>query len=155
LIGQPMRPGRVAWIGIRPLRRADIVPVDAAMLIAGQGVAGDHYKTARDGGRQVTLIAAEDLAAIASFLGRETVAPSLLRRNIVVAGVNLIALKDLRFTIGTAVLEGTGDCAPCSRMEEMLGPGGYNAVRGRGGICARIIEGGEVTVGDQVARVET
>ena len=61
-----------------------------------------------------------------------------------------MALKGRRFRIGTAVLEGSGDCAPCSQMEEALGTGGYNAVRGHGGITARIIESGSVTIGDVV-----
>lgn len=108
-----------------------------ARLIAGQGLSGDHYATRHDGPRQVMLIAAEDIAVIASFLGCDAIAPALLRRNLVTSGVNLMALKDRRFRIGTALLEGAGECAPCSHMEETLGPGGYNAVRGHGGICAR------------------
>ena len=77
--------------------------------------------------------------------------PALLRRNIVVAGLNLLALKGRRFRIGGALLEGSGPCEPCSRMEEALGPGGYNAMRGHGGITARVVEGGLIRVGDAVA----
>lgn len=147
-----MRPGRLVWIGLRPERRADARVQDTATLIAGQGIAGDHYATRHNGPRQVTLIASEDLAAISAFLGRDTIAPELLRRNLVTSGINLLALKDRRFRIGPVLLEGSGDCAPCSRMEEVLGPGGYNAVRGHGGITARVVAGGEVRVGDKVER---
>jgi MOSC domain-containing protein YiiM len=149
-----MRPGRLVWIGLRPARRAQVVTSETATLIAARGIVGDRYNTQRNGGRQVTLIAAEDLAAIAAFLGREEVAPELLRRNFVTSGVNLLALKDRRFHVGEALLEGSGECAPCSRMEETLGPGGYNVVRGRGGITARIIRGGEVRIGDIVERTD-
>jgi MOSC domain-containing protein YiiM len=124
----------------------------SATLEAACGIAGDRYRTSHDGPRQVTLIAAEDMTAIAAFLGRETLSPELLRRNIVTSGINLVALRDRRFRIGAAVLEASGECAPCSRMEEVLGPGGYNAVRGHGGITARIVASGAITLGDAIIR---
>ncbi len=147
-----MRPGELAWIGLRPARKAELAVVDSAVLTPGRGLKGDHYDSARSGPRQVTLIAEEDLAAIGSFLGRPA-APHLMRRNLVVRGVNLTALKDRRFHVGAALLEYSGPCEPCGRMETNLGPGGYNAARGRAGITARVIEGGEIRLGDAVARV--
>ena len=144
------RSGRVAWIGLRPGSRAAIRVVDSAQLIVDAGIEGDH-RAARGGGkRQVTLIQQEHLAAIAALAGLDAVDPALLRRNLVVSGVSLVALKDRCFRIGEAVLEGTGECQPCSRMEENLGPGGYNAMRGHGGITARVLQGGRVRIGDRV-----
>jgi MOSC domain-containing protein YiiM len=148
----PMRPGRVVWIGLRPARRAPVQVVDAADLETGLGIVGDRYGR-KDGGRQVTLIAAESLAAIAGYLGLEAVDPQALRRNFVVEGINLLALKERRFRIGEALLETSGECHPCSRMEETLGVGGYNAVRGLGGINARVLEGGRAWVGASVTRL--
>ena len=104
--------------------------------------------------RQVTLIQAEHLPVVASILDRDApVDPELLRRNIVVSGINLLTLKDQRFRIGGVILEGSGPAVPCSRMEENLGPGGYNAMRGHGGITARVIEAGTIAIGDEVARM--
>ena len=123
--------------------------LDAAELVAGKGIAGDRYGNA-GGARQVTIVAAESLAAIASHLGVDAVAPEALRRNIVVRGINLVALKGRRFRIGAATLEASGECHPCSRMEEILGTGGYNAMRGLGGITARVIEGAPIRIGDAV-----
>jgi MOSC domain-containing protein YiiM len=141
--------GRVAWIGVRPARRGRVTAVSAVEAVAGQGLAGDHY--AHDGKRQVTLIQAEHLVAVAAFVGRPTLDPAPLRRNLVVAGLNLLALKGRQFRLGGALLEWTGPCEPCSRMEEALGPGGYNALRGHGGITARVVAGGLIRVGDAVA----
>jgi MOSC domain-containing protein YiiM len=73
-----------------------------------------------------------------------------LRRNLVVSGVNLLALKGRRFLVGEAMLEGTGPCHPCSRMEEALGPGGLNAMRGHGGLNARVLQGGLIRLGAAV-----
>lgn len=154
LLDAPMAPGRLAWIGLRPARRAAMRAVEQAMLAPGQGLEGDRWKGAVTGGRQVTLIAAGHLAAIGGFLGCAAVPPEVLRRNLVIEGVNLLALKGRRFRIGAALLEFSGECHPCSRMEEVLGPGGYNAVRGHGGITARVIEGGAIRLGDALTRVE-
>jgi MOSC domain-containing protein YiiM len=152
LLNAPVRPGQAAWIGLRPARRATVQIVEEAELEAERGLVGDRYSRA-GGGRQVTLIAAESLAAIAGFLGRPAIDPADLRRNIVTRGINLLALKDHRFQIAEAVLETSGECHPCSRMEETLGVGGYNAVRGLGGITARVIEGGVIRVGDPIVRL--
>lgn len=144
--------GRVSWIGIRPERKAPMIELERIEAIAGKGLSGDRYQSLH-GKRQVTLIQGEHLLAIASVLGRPAVAPALLRRNLVVTGINLLALKDRSFRIGNCVLEYTGLCHPCSAMELTFGPGGYNAVRGHGGITARIIEGGEIKLGDALSAI--
>jgi MOSC domain-containing protein YiiM len=154
LVDAPVRDGRVVWIGLRPVRRQPLTSVNCVTAIAGQGLLGDHYDTRTNGARQVTLIAQEDLQAIASFTGREAIDPMLLRRNLVVAGMNLIALKDKRFRVGEAELEYSGVCEACSRMEESLGTGGFNAVRGHGGITARIMGAGEICIGHAVQIVQ-
>lgn len=142
--------GEVVWIGLRPARRQTMEAPDHATLAVGQGLVGDRYQGRGD--RDVTLIQAEHLQLLASLLGRESpVMPDMLRRNIVVRGINLLALKHCRFQLGEAELVATGLCHPCSRMEEILGPGGYNAMRGHGGITARVETGGVVKLGDRVA----
>ena len=168
------RMGRVTWIGLRPARRAPVVSVQEAEAHPLVGLIGDHGRTAPGrltalsgevpdletlvptpprpprGQRQVTLIQAEHFPVMAALLGLDELPPEWLRRNIAVAGINLLALKAGRLRVGGALLEGTGACHPCSRMEEALGPGGYNVVRGHGGLTARVIEGGIIRVGDRV-----
>jgi MOSC domain-containing protein YiiM len=116
-----------------------------------EGIEGDRFSGRVGSPRQVTLIQLEHLSVIAAYLHRESITPSLLRRNIVVSGINLLALKDKSFRIGEAVLECTGLCHPCSKMERLLGEGGYNAMRGHGGITARVHEAGLVRLRDAVS----
>jgi MOSC domain-containing protein YiiM len=143
------RAGRVEWIGLRPQRDVEMVAVPDVLAVAGKGLQGDRYASG-SGKRGITLIQAEHLPVIAALAGRDHVAAALLRRNVVVSGIPLVALKGRRFRIGEILLEGTDDCDPCSRMEAALGPGGYNAMRGHGGLCARILEGGQLRMGDVV-----
>ena len=143
------RAGRVEWIGLRPQRDVEMVAVPDVLAIAGKGLQGDRYGSG-SGKRGITLIQAEHLPVVAALAGRDRVAAALLRRNVVVSGIPLVALKGRRFRIGEILLEGTDDCDPCSRMEAALGPGGYNAMRGHGGLCARILEGGQLRLGDAV-----
>lgn len=150
LLAAPMQSGCVTWIGVRPERGAPLISLESVMAETGKGLAGDRYKTKSNGARQVTLVEAESLTAIAGYLRRAEVEPALLRRNIVVHGINLLALKNKRFRVGDAVLEYSGECHPCSRMEENLGMGGYNAVRGHGGITARVLVSGTIACGDPV-----
>lgn len=154
LMNAPMRPGTLEWIGIRPAHRQALQPVESAEIVLGAGLKGDHYPGKGDGKRAVTLIQAEHLPAVATLLGLSAVNPLQTRRNLVVSGVNLIALKNRQFTIGTALLETTGECAPCSRMDENLGAGGFQAMRGHGGITARILRGGTIRLGDALIVID-
>lgn len=146
LLARHAGPGRVDWIGLRPARLAQVQAVEAALLTEA-GLEGDH---ASGGLRALTLIQAEHLPVIAALAHIGAVAPDTLRRNIVVSGLNLSALRGSVLTLGAAQVRITGPCAPCSRMETALGPGGYNAMRGHGGWCAEVVRAGRVAVGDVV-----
>lgn len=146
--------GRLEWIGLSSARREAVTPVDSAKAVVGTGLEGDYHAMSGKGSkRQVTLIQQEHLPVIASLCRRDDVSPSLVRRNLVVSGINVASLKDQRFRVGDVLLEGTGYCHPCSRMEEVLGDGGYNAMRGHGGITTIVVEPGIIRVGDPVVFV--
>lgn len=146
LLSRHAGPGRVDWIGLRPARLVQVAAVEAALLTE-RGLEGDH---ASGGLRAVTLIQAEHLPVIAALAHSSPVAPETLRRNILVSGLNLSALRGSVLTLGEAQVRLTGPCAPCSRMEAALGPGGYNAMRGHGGWCAEVVRVGRIAVGDIV-----
>ena len=145
MMARHARAGRLDWIGLRPARRAPLLACVRALL-ADDGLEGDH---GRAGKRAVTLIQAEHLPVIAALAGVD-VSPEMLRRNLVVSGINLAALRKGAVRIGDAVLQIEGPCPPCSRMEETLGPGGYNAVRGHGGWYASVLSPGEISIGMEV-----
>lgn len=143
--------GRVTWIGVRPAHEAPMRSLERATLLTGRGLEGDRaVKSALPSGkRHVTLIQAEHLPVIAALTGRADVEPALLRRNLVVSGLNLLALRGLRVRIGDEViLEVTGPCEPCAKMDAALGEGGFHAMRGHGGVTARAIAGGTIVIGD-------
>ncbi|MDA1259230.1 MAG: MOSC domain-containing protein [Planctomycetota bacterium] len=142
--------GRITWIGIAPEPCADPIAVSEVEAIAELGLAGDHHARRRPGSsRQVTLIEAEHLGELERELGR-AITPGLCRRNLVVEGLDLRSCFTSALRIGEALLEVSGECTPCSRMEENLGPGGFAAMAERGGLTARVLRGGLIRVGDAV-----
>lgn len=150
-------PGRLEAILLRPARGKKAQAVPSVSALEGFGLEGDRATGGRGGGkRQVTLIQSEHLPVIAALLRAEALDPADLRRNLVVSGVNLLAARAmfreqaLRLRIGEAVLEVSGPCEPCSKMEDLFGPGAWNALRGHGGVTARVLQGGTMALGDKV-----
>jgi len=155
------RAGRIEAIYLRPGRDLPAVTVPAAVALVDRGLEGDRSAAnppSRAGGskRQLTLIQSEHVPLIGAWAGREVDAAAL-RRNLLVSGINLLAQhalfadQPLQVRLGPEVLiVVTGPCDPCSKMEALLGAGGYNAMRGHGGTTARVIRGGVVSVGDAV-----
>ena len=149
----PLIEGRIEGIVVRGASRERARTVATTQALAGIGLADDRLGQRGESElstRQVTLIQAEHLAVIAQLARVGPIDPVGLRRNLVVSGINLLALKNQRLQVGEAVLEVVGPCQPCSRMEDTIGPGGYAAMRGHGGMTARVITSGAIQVGDVV-----
>lgn len=145
--------GTVEEILVRAAKHEQPFKVQSVQVTKASGIQGDHY-SANSRKRQVTLIQYEHLPVLASLMQINSIDAALLRRNIVISGINLLTLKDCVFSVGTVHLKMTGLCHPCSRMEKALGPGGYNAMRGHGGINATVIQDGKVSVGDRLSIVK-
>jgi len=146
--------GKVNWIGLRPAPRKKLIVVDRVYAEIGKGLKGDRFDGDETSKRQVTLIQQEHLNVVAEFMKTDEIDPSDIRRNIVVEGINLLGLVEKKFKIGEAVFEGSSYCVPCSRMEENLGGGGFNAMQGHGGITARVIKSGFIKLNDPVQIIE-
>ncbi|MBW8846494.1 MAG: MOSC domain-containing protein [Burkholderiales bacterium] len=145
--------GRVEAIIVRGAPRDPARRIERTMALAGIGLADDRLGRrgeAELSTRQVTLIQQEHLPLIAAFARSGAIDPVGLRRNLVVSGINLLSLKNAQLRVGEALLQIVGPCQPCSRMEEVIGPGGYAAMRGHGGMTARVLEAGAIGVGDAI-----
>ena len=133
---------------IRPQRRETPLYVNDAE-ITNEGIKGDHYAK-DDGKRQVTLIASDDLAAVAETVGFQGDPHLASRRNIMVDSLPDEDLKGKLIGLGDEViLEVTGYCNPCFRMDENFGEGAISAFEKKAGWVARVIECGSISVGDK------
>lgn len=146
--------GRVEWIGLRPARKQALKVVEQCMALAGAGLEGDHKALKVSGSsRQVSVINAEDIGATQALLNCCQIDPAALRRNIVISGLNLYAMRYQRLRIGEAIIEVRAHCHPCVRMEQTLGKGALLAMYGHAGFCACIEQGGLIRLGDTVERL--
>lgn len=154
------RPGRLDAIWIRSKRRGAMRALNEAKAEIGRGLLGDHRSTTlrltpAQRAREITLIQAEHIPLVAQWVCKAPLDAGLLRRNLVISGLNLLSMRSpfadarLVWQLGDEVLlQITGPCDPCSRMETLLGKGGYNAMRGHGGLTAMLLRGGRLRVGD-------
>ncbi len=143
-------PGQLSWIGLRPEHKTEMIEVSHCQALAELGLEGDHRVNKTPGSaRQVTIISLEYINQISHFLGKPVLAQQL-RRNLVISGINLSALRYQKFQIGEAIFEANALCQPCSRMEKSLGKGGVAAMMGHGGLCCKVLQSGVISVGDEV-----
>ena len=147
---------------IGPIPREPMQAAEHLVAVAGHGLEGDRKfrregrPPARNGpDREITLIEAEAIEAVNRDCGVE-IASIETRRNIVTHGVALNHLVGKRFRVGAVVLEGLRLCEPCEHLESLLDrPGVREALLHRGGLRARIVEGGEIHLGDSIQPVES
>ena len=149
-------PGAVAAIFIAPEAKAAPVSLPQIVVVPERGLEGDRYFFGRGSfsrwpgdGRHVTLIESEAIEWIRREAGID-LAAGLSRRNVETTGVDLAGLNGHNFRIGEVVLRGTRECAPCRHLEGLIGAELMQAMKGRGGLRANIVEGGVIRVGDVI-----
>src|ERR671914_2132641 len=147
--------GVVEGIFIASKGSAAMERVEEVQTIEGCGIEGDRYCegtgfwTPYGDVCEVTLIESEDLDYIQLELGI-TVENGEHRRNIVTSGIRLGDLRRKRFRIGETMLEYDRPRPPCRHVQELSEPGMTRALKGRGGICARVVEAGTIRVEDAI-----
>ena len=121
-------------------------PVQEATALSGLGLEGD--RSAYEGSlRQVLFMDTETLDEFG-------LAPGQVKENITVTGLDLSKTGEGQvFFIGDNVtMEIVGECEACAKMNG-LQPGLRDKIDGRRGMLAKVIDGGNIKVGDPV-RVE-
>lgn len=153
--------GRLEHIHIAPQGDADMIGLEEATLIAGQGIEGDRYAIGNGSYsdkpdiREVTLIEAEVLDALAANQPPLQKAPIILaphehRRNLTTRGVPLNYLVGMRFRVGKVVLQGGRLNFPCNRLAERTGKPVMLPLYNRSGLNCRVVEGGMIRRGDRI-----
>ncbi len=125
-----------------------VVSLEELECVAGSGVRGDRYFDFKEDYKgQITFFSAEVYEAVKEQFGLPELAPSAFRRNVMVRGVDLNGLIGKRFEIGGVVFEGSEEAAPCYWMDEACAEGVEEFLKGKGGLRARIREGGVLRKG--------
>jgi MOSC domain-containing protein YiiM len=148
--------GEVLAINVAAGKGEPMQSLTEAVLIEGKGIDGDRYAAGtgqfsgtRGEGRQVTLIEAEAVEAVAHETGIELL-PEQTRRNIVTRDVPLNHLVGREFSVGEVVLRGVRLCEPCAYLGKLTDDEVRRSLLHRGGLRADIVRGGTVRAGDRI-----
>ena len=140
--------GSLEAIWIKRAHRGEMDRVATAALVTGRGIVGNADQGRR---RQVTIIEQEAWDEMMRDLNA-AVPPKARRANLLVSGLALALSRDRILRVGACRLRIGGETRPCERMDEAL-PGlrARMAVDWGGGVFAQVLEGGEISVGDDVS----
>ena len=125
-------------------------PLGATELhcVAGRGISGDRFFDYRpDYAGQITFFSSEVFAEVQRHFDLPHATPALTRRNVIVRGLDLLALADRDFCLQGVWFRGAGECKPCYWMNTALAPEAETWLRGRGGLRARILTDGVLRLG--------
>jgi len=131
-----------------PAGRHRIVEPSEVYCVAGRGIMGDRFFDHKENYKgQITFFASEVFEDVCRDLGVRGQSPGVLRRNVITSGVDLNTLIGEEFILQGIRFAGVEECRPCYWMDQALAPGAEAALRGRGGLRARILDDGTLRVG--------
>ena len=126
-----------------------LVEVEQVECVAGHGIRGDRFFDYRDDYKgQITFFSHEVFGKLTAHFGLKDKSAGVLRRNVIVSGVNVNDLIGEEFSIQGVRLRGTAHCKPCYWMNQAVAPGAEEFLQGQGGLRAQILSDGVVAVGD-------
>jgi MOSC domain-containing protein YiiM len=126
-----------------------LVEVPRIECIAGHGIRGDRFYDYRDNYKgQITFFSFEVFERLARHFGLTNNSPGVLRRNVIVSGVDLNDLIGEEFSVQGVHFRGTGHCRPCYWLDQAFSPGTEEFLAGDGGLRAEILSDGPIAVGD-------
>jgi MOSC domain-containing protein YiiM len=124
-----------------------IVEHQKIYCVAGRGIEGDRFFDYKDNYRgQITFFAFEVFANVCEQLRIHDKSPSVSRRNVITTGVDLNSLIGQEFAVQGIQFLGVEECRPCYWMNQAIGCGAEAALKGRGGLRARILTSGWLRV---------
>ncbi|MBC2603937.1 MOSC domain-containing protein [Puniceicoccus vermicola] len=127
-----------------------IISVPEIECHAGKGLVGDRYYNHKpDFKGQITFFDAAVLEQLARELKLPDIEGALLRRNVLLQGIDLNALVGKQFRLGEVEFSGSEECAPCFWMDEAVAPGAFEWLKNRGGLRCRILQSGRLSLGSQ------
>jgi len=133
----------------QPPGTSPLVEVQEVECVAGRGLRGDRYLDFRENYKgQITFFSAEVFEKLCAHFATNDKSAGVLRRNLIVSGVDLLSLIGREFELQGVKFRGTQHCAPCEWMDVAFASGAEQFLRDNAGLRAQILSDGMITVGE-------
>ena len=138
----------------RPPGTSPLIEKERIECVAGKGLLGDRYfNHAEDYKGQITFFSAEVFERLCAHFGIREKPAGVVRRNVIVSGIDLLSLIGCEFEMQRVKFRGTQHCAPCEWMEVAFAPGAKEFLQENAGLRAKILSDGELHLGDAQLRI--
>jgi MOSC domain-containing protein YiiM len=132
----------------KPAGQHETMSVDSVECVMDRGLKGDRFFDYKPGyGGQITFFSREIHERLCRELGFGSKDPRAYRRNVLTSGVDLNELIGKEFVVQGVRFFGYSECKPCYWMDQAVGPGAHDWLKGNGGLRARVLSNGILRVG--------